>query len=198
MELTTYNRFACIIHIAVKSKNISLCDYITDTNYRDICYSSVAESKRDINLCNYISNEKEVRECKARTTSFKAIDTLDMDLCLKVNVSEYQNLCFGYIVDYYGAYYCNNFDNKELKDKCLSVFFFNIASRLKNQSYCDQIPLQTYKRVCQIRMETPSDEWHKIDSDKDGLDDANELFVGTDPFDPDTDDDGIPDLYDLE
>lgn len=195
---SNHHKVQCVISVAKKLNNVTNCDYILNKTMRDICYSTVAEWNRNKTLCLKKLENHEAQECVDRITSFNATDNLDMTSCLTIKTTEYKNLCFENIINHYGLDYCYNLSYFKDASKCLSMILFRTAIMKKNISMCKTIPLENYKKVCEIRLNNPNKKLSELDSDNDGLDDSNELFIGTDPFNNDTDGDGIIDRYDFE
>ena len=62
--------------------------------------------------------------------------------------------------------------------------------------YCE-IPQNQRNDNYTLSQGTPSEDWNSADCDNDGQTNAEEITLGSDPYDEDTDNDGINDLQDL-
>jgi len=187
-----HNKIRCIRWVAMREDH-AYCEYIEDEKQKEICYAECASWNEDVAICNYLEEGHEKDECAAVVKSTIATKNLDMNSCLNISVMEYQNLCFENIAQFYGIDYCE--DLGEFKDRCISVIYFNQAHLDRNISLCEEIPLYNYREVCKIRLSNWDTDPRLLDTDHDGIDNGNELFLGTDPFNLDTDGDGKIDSW---
>lgn len=187
----------CIKMLAVYRSVISdkLCLSIADRIKRGSCLDWAIIRNRDPKLCEkYFEGEPfEDQECKDRISAFELGEKGGKEAiyeCKEIKSLEYPNLCLW-----------KNFENKfndncddvpdEFRPYCVSYY---IARDANNETECLRIPMEDHKKFCLIKVKAGG--WGYIgdlDSDKDGVTDWNELFMGIDPYNPDTDGDGLLD-----
>jgi len=184
-------RNQCIYKMA-REREIGDCFKIADHHLQEICIQDIGIERREESFCDgFISEPHEYEECVDRIRAFKAGDDADFSQCVGIKTLEYQGLCIHNILKN-GDLTCYDIDNKELRDKCVSDMTYAFALEKK---YCERIPDPIYKKACFIKVANP-DQRH-IDSDGDGLYDNKELWFQTNPFDTDTDDDGLTDYEEI-
>ncbi len=188
-----------IKEVSYINKDETQCALITDHRIWELCISEIAKLKRNELICEIIPSSFEKKECKDRVLAFKIKDKAlnaknDKERaqiikeCEKVTMLEYGPLCHNQILSQID-YNCDIIEYGYAKDYCLST---KINYNDVNKSICDNIPLENYKKVCFKELENPKNYDYGInDSDNDGKSDSGELFYNIDPFNPDTDSDGL-------
>ncbi|MBW6441114.1 hypothetical protein K0B03_03730, partial [Patescibacteria group bacterium] len=190
-------RDECIKTLAVY-RNISndkLCFSIADKVQRLTCLDWAIISKRDPGLCEkyFVGEPFEEQECKDRISAFELGEKGGKEAifkCEEIKSLEYPNLCKWKNFETKFNNNCNDVP-EEFRDYCFSYY---IASDAKNETECANIPMEDHKKFCLLKVQAGG--WENIgylDSDSDGVTDWNELFMGLDPYNPDTDGDGLSD-----
>ncbi|MFZ2970819.1 MAG: hypothetical protein WA063_06745 [Minisyncoccia bacterium] len=187
----------CIKTLAVYRSQASykLCFSIADKIKRGSCLDWAIIRNRDPKLCEkYFEGEPfEDQECKDRISAFELGEKGGKEAiyeCKEIKSLEYPNLCLW-----------KNFENK-FNDNCDNVpdafrpycVSYYIARDANNETECLRIPMEDHKKFCLLKVRAGG--WQYIgdlDSDKDGVTDWNELFMGIDPYNPDYDKDGLLD-----
>lgn len=192
-------KYNCQHVVAKNAADSSLCAKIANEQTRSHCFSDVAIATKDITICEKNGQEiDEVRECMDRTLAFVIAEsgkTDDIDQCGRLETLEYENLCL-----------MNSFKNKfgdncdlvpeEFKNYCNTNKIINSNPAAED---CAKIVMGTardtnnYRNFCLKISQAGMQKAAQIDSDNDGLTDGNELFMKTDPNNPDTDGDAVAD-----
>ena len=116
----------------------------------------------------------------------------DIKLCYEVKTLEYPALCYDYMFGQ--GKDCTGLSKEEGKNICESMYFLG---RAKNKEDCYKIPLENHKRVCLKMIDEDKSTGH-LDSDNDGVSDGEELNYTTNPFNTDTDGDGLNDYEEIK
>lgn len=182
-------RWDCIYKIAKFTLDEKDCFLIEDEKIKDSCIMEVAVDKLDEKVCDYFSKHPfEKRECQDKVKAFRIIrKERKIEKCQEVKTLEYSTLCFRYFVTRV-IQDCSKLKGEQ-KLLCQSIIYKVRAQTVED---CKKIPLENYRKVCEITKKTGKSGL-EIDSDNDGKSDEGELFYNLDPFDPDTDDDGLLD-----
>ena len=197
-------RDQCIAHIIV-TRNLSpeKCNLIASPEIReDFCFRELA-SKRElkkegegVKICDYIKNMAKREECKGLAKALRNEQEKNLKGCYHIHVGEYRMHCFRIIFLHEGLEYCKKLENKWEKDLCESLNYLVKAMGKEDEKICKNIPLLDYKKVC-INVVMRKGKVSEVDSDKDRVDDINELIHELDPFNADSDGDGLKDGEEL-
>jgi|GEM_PF-5160168 len=192
----------CYSYIAGVILDSDICEEIKDKTEKEACvvrtainigvYENDMQKGRDV--CNkYFADEPfENQECKDKVMTFVIFRNIkDIKLCHEVRTLEYPALCYDYMFGQ--GYDCSGLSKEKGKDKCESMYFFNRAKSLED---CYKLPLADYRKVCLARIENKSTE--SMDSDNDKVTNGEELNYGINPFNSDTDDDGLDDYEEIK
>jgi hypothetical protein len=186
---TADNKEECIDKVyvdeALNNLSTALCGQVVNETTKQNCVTEIAVRKNDEKECEAQTDSGAKDFCMSLILSGKARETDDMDLCLKVPQESYRDSCFYAIVNKKASRdYCGSLG--DLKNKCLSAVISSEAFTKADFSLCEQIPDEASKESCLA-------ELGGVDSDNDGLTNAEEKQYGTDPQNPDTDGDGYKD-----
>ena len=183
-------REECIYRIARERKNIRDCERITDHKIKERCIGDVGIFQRDEKICDHFSNEPhEKQECIDRTKAFKYGDSGETNKCSEIQTLEYSGLCIQNAMKTSGQK-CKDLATEELRKECGALLMYPLADTIEE---CENLPLENYKKVCLIQIKNPDKKYYEIDSDEDKIEDKLELWIQTDPFNSDTDGDGLTD-----
>ncbi len=183
-------------------KQAQNCQKIADKKIRDICIVTAAVDSLDRKVCEYFFADEpfEKKECLDKVKAFDIIKNAkdpykDIKKCAEVKTLEYGTICFRALLKKI-KYDCNALEGMQ-KQMCQSLVLKRNAKTLED---CQKIPLKSYRKVC-IRIIETGKSGFALDSDNDGKSDEGELFYNLDPFNPDTDGDGLLDgqeIFDYE
>ncbi len=198
----------CIFHIVKQRVDeegvIKLCHRLASYKKRESCFSVVSISREkgfDEDIREEMADAPfEVKEVEDRTAAYRARrkavaaktteEILDaLKECRPGMALEYGSLCLKGVLHEL-RYQCELIQDARIKNYCISQRIFNRPTR--TQSDCQRMPLEDFRKVCLAEIKTGISRF-EADSDNDGKSDAGELFFATDPFNPDTDGDGIGD-----
>ncbi|MCK4355242.1 hypothetical protein KAW43_02785 [Candidatus Parcubacteria bacterium] len=197
LDITTLEvRDDCLLNFAYSILlNDNLCFAISDPQKRHLCVDRIIITNRDKNACKkHFGDEPfECQECMDRISAFNIGEDKNPEKiyeCQKIKSLEYPRLCLW-------MSFKNTFkDNCELvplefRPYCIAYYTIHSAS---TKEHCSAIALEQYKDFCLAKVEAGG--WRgvaSLDSDNDGITDWNDLFMGLDPKNPDTDGDGLSD-----
>jgi len=204
----------CIIGIAkqrTKEKDaINLCSRIAIHSNKIECLSILSiyrPNSLENNISEMFSDEPfEQKEFKDRTLAFQATRMAQssennteaigaINMCRSDLALEYGPLCLKGTLKFIN-YNCDLLDAGFKKDFCISQKIFN-EKDIRTIEDCNNMPLMNYRKVCLREIETGISRF-KMDSDNDGKSDMGELNYTSDPFNPDTDGDGLLDGEETE
>lgn len=188
-----YSREYCYGRVAWDKNNITDCNLINDESLKNQCISDMALKNLDKTICANLREEGEKKECEAVTDAFIIEQKYqEIQKCFTIpKVKEYRHHCILTLVQRKGPAICDDLQADE-KSECLSTYLLFLGITQNNKEICKKIILDNYKKVC-FNMINFKRAQSELDSDSDGLDDLNEIRNGTDPFNPDTDADELPD-----
>ena len=189
----------CIIQLAVLYKNSKNCERIADKKMSESCTKNVGIGLRRIDFCDQYNGEPhEKQECVDRVYAFIYGDVGQINKCSTIQTLEYSGLCEMNSIRTSGKT-CDDIENEQDRNECYSAEDI-YSNKIKKKEDCEILKDDLYKRVCIDRFE----KWAGIDdityhdSDGDGLWNSNELWFKTDPYNPDTDGDGLTDYEELK
>jgi hypothetical protein len=190
-------RTECLLNNIVTFKlSVERCNVIADIGARDNCFRELAVKREETAICNNIEGELPREECEGITQAVIYEKEKNLKGCYEIEVSEYGNHCFRTIFNQEGLDFCEKLESGNEKEYCLSENLLTLAIQEKNPKKCEEIPWEKYKKVCLNITTSPLNIW-EVDSDKDKVDDRNELAYRLDPFNPDSDGDGLTDGEEL-
>lgn len=184
-------RQQCIFELANQNTDSRECKRIAFKKMRESCLEVKSLERLDNKYCDEIdSNEKyEIQECRDRLAAFKAEKTADIDSCTNIKTLEYNNLCMQK-AGRQGAV-CSSIKNAEQRELCNSIVLY---SKAKTNLDCEAIKTESYRKVCLSAIANIDNKEYRFDDDSDGLNNTQELWISTDPFKADTDNDGLSDF----
>ncbi len=183
----------CMNRVADNLKDVDLCLKIPDIKKKETCVSDVAIASRDPSICATVFSESfELKECQDVATSFAIASSGkkdDIKECAKLGTEEYAHLC---LLNSFGSKYGGDCSKVpvEFRQYCIDEDAMITAKEAKD---CDVVVNPDYKDLCLKVAELGLMEARRIDTDKDGIADGNELFMNLDPKNPDTDGDRLGD-----
>jgi hypothetical protein len=177
-----------------------ICDVVEEG--RGSCLSDVSIAKKDPSICDLLDEDEkyELQECKDRTMAFILAEDGNKETlgkCTELKTLEYSKLCLE-------NSYANKFDGdcsqvpEAYRNYCLAISIIQGGKNTKIED-CAKISLDNpqetlnYQEFCNKVVQLGFFAAIGVDSDNDGISDGNELFMNTDPYNPDTDGDGLSD-----
>lgn len=132
------------------SSNASSCERMSDIR-RDDCFMQMAELKNDSSLCMRINFSYERDNCISKI----AVASDRPGLCELISLNVSKNMCKNEIfedlavknrdVSFCKLLIAENGSNQDMADTCM----FNLAKKLNDTSYCNQIVNVFSKELCQ-------------------------------------------------
>lgn len=175
-------------------KEAEKCQMIENKKLKEQCILQAAVDSLNKEVCKHFFEDEpfEKKECLDKVKAFNIIRNTqdpyrDIKKCKEVKTLEYGTLCFRALLEKIN-YDCQSLEELQ-KQMCQSLVFKREA---KTKEDCQKIPLENYRKVCERIVETGKSGFD-LDSDNDGKSDEGELFYNLDPFNPDTDGDGLLD-----
>ncbi|MCK4540517.1 hypothetical protein KAU09_05190 [Candidatus Parcubacteria bacterium] len=192
-------QYYCVMKFVRRDNDIEICEAISEHHWKEACVHYIAFIMNKPELCEY-DKEKEVnmyeferKECMGPLLAYNYAAVGDVEACKKIDILEYSNLCFERIINNFDRD-CTKFKKKEDQITCENIILYETALDTKNIALCNLIINETRKKVCINFITIGPDS----DADNDGLFDHKELWFNTDPFNSDTDGDGISDGDELK
>jgi len=191
----------CFGTLAVDLNDLTICQFIKEALWKSLCYRDLARKNKDKSICENEKNPFLKKKCYALTELAIVLEEKNPKRCLDVpDVSDARNVCiwtFVALKEKDGLKICQEIPPGVDQDRCFSWYYLNQGLQEKNKEFCEKIILEDFKKVCLVFLkeiqEGKLSENYYLDSDKDRIDDLNELGLNTSPFDPDTDKDGLSD-----
>ena len=192
-QVSPYSYKENIIRAAIEQKTAESCSRLLFGEDKFDCVFRVAIANRSEELCVELKGSTREKECYDYIQLEKVKLEKNLQSCLNLDLNkETQMACLiNYFSDKFDINICNNsFNNDEdYKLLCESIINHNIAIKEKDIKMCDKIELENYKVDCLIILNN-----QPKDSDGDGIKDSLELMYDTNPYDKDTDKDGLTDF----
>jgi len=189
----SYKKDYCLFTISKMQFNVKYCEPIEEDRIKELCIIETGIVSSDDSVCDeYFPNNPFLRKkCKDKVKAFDIIwNKKDIKLCQEIRLLEYGPLCYSYHLAMGQS--CDVLENDEEKEVCQCKM---ILTSLPNEKDCQKIISENCERVCLIMVQNNGD--HDIDSDNDGKSNFEELNYKIDPFNPDTDNDGLIDGEEL-
>lgn len=180
-------------------KDYEMCKRIPLKSAAGKCEEDIAMSINDRKFCEKIEDDPEEKlECNDRITaismSYQTFDPKkDKDpilACQNLKTLEYEYLCEINAVKI-GSAGCSALTDQGKKQTCIDRSKYSSAKKLSD---CDTIADARFKGVCQSIFKNSGNKDYKFDDDSDGLKNDVELWINTDPFKADSDNDGLSDF----
>lgn len=190
----------CRLAVARNLGDEKLCEIMGSKFGKTRCLSIVGIVKKDTAVCDLFGDGEpyEKQECVDRVMAFIIAEDGDKETiskCADLKTLEYEKLCL-----------MNSYENKfggdcaavpqAFRQYCLAQA---IISGDPNFDDCNEIDMKNdrdtnnYRNFCYKVAQMGHIEAAKVDSDGDGVNDANELFMNLDPYNADVDGDGLTD-----
>jgi len=194
LDLTdNYKRDRCLFIISKTQFNVEYCELVKKDRTRELCIIETGIASSDGSVCDeYFSDNPFLRKkCKDKVKVFDIIwNKEDIRLCQEIRLLEYGPLCYSYHLA--AGQSCDVLEDDEEKKVCQCKM---ILTSSPNEEGCRKIISEDCKKVCLIMVRNNGD--YDIDSDNDGKSNFEELNYRIDPFNPDTDNDGLMDGEEL-
>ncbi|MEI8360971.1 MAG: thrombospondin type 3 repeat-containing protein [bacterium] len=170
---------------AVLANRIDECNKVVVAADKNSCINSVASYVTDEKMCDLVSDKKLASDCASNIVLKKIISSSTPERCNDLT-SPYIETC----MDTFSVNFKKTTDCKIFKDskKCQNIVAHTLAINSRDLKSCDKITDADLRNHCQTVINALP-----LDSDKDGLSNAQEKSIGTDPFKADTDNDGVSD-----
>ena len=172
-------------------------DYCRDLSGEsfDSCIILAVLTSAEVSDCDAVQDEEKKRQCKDGGLSATPAEERSFELCAQYSQPHIQERCeFQWILEHILIGDC--------EDPAITAELCEIGSTIawaedgQDPTRCESIEDDTWREWCE-QVATPDEEDEttdtSIDSDSDGLTDAEEIQYGTDPADADSDDDGYSD-----
>ncbi len=179
----------CLFVIAKTQFKVEYCEKIKNDRRRQLCIIETGIAGHDSSVCDkYFPSTPFLRKkCKDKVKVFNIIfNRKDIKLCQEIRLLEYGPLCYSYLL--HEGQSCDVLEDNKEKLICQGG---DVITTAKNEEDCQKAILETYKKACMIMVSNGGN--HDIDSDNDGKSNFEELNYRINPFNPDTDGDGLKD-----
>lgn len=186
-------RIDCMQYIARNKRSVDLCLQIPNDKKKEVCITDIAISSKDPAIClTAFSESFERRECMDVTNAFKISESGradDIKECEKLETKEYANLC---LIQSYDTKYGSECEKvpEQFRQHCIDNKAMQSA---RKEEDCNVVSDPNYKDLCLKIAKYGITEAGEFDSDRDGINDGNEIFMKTEPKNSDTDGDGLGD-----
>ncbi len=184
-----YQKDRCLFTISKTQSNAEYCESIEEARTRELCIIETGIASGNDKVCDeYFMDTPFLRKkCKDKVRVFDIIwNKKDIRLCQEIRLLEYGPLCYSYFLQ--EGQSCDVLEDSGEKEVCQCKMIITSA---QNEEDCQKIILENCKKVCLTMIQNNGD--HNIDSDNDGKSNFEELNYRIDPFNPDTDGDGLMD-----
>jgi|GEM_PF-6541123 len=192
---------------AINNLDQQACAEIRDDEVADGCYREVAIALKNSQICASITSMETKVSCFDAINLPRVIESGKIEWCeSQIQGPGKKKICLREFIGS-GGYldWCNALSG-DLKIYCQSIVIFNQAVNQKDNKLCVNIGDADYEKRCEFFTSlsdeeeitknvnsTPEPDLSTVDSDGDGLSDADEIKYKTDPNNPDTDGDGYKD-----
>ena len=172
----------CIKHIALEKISLDICDLIQSNITKQECANELllkkAQEEKNLIFCNQLDDKYLLKTCVFKVLeqdiALKECQKLDLKNELKTD---------------------ENLNEVELRYECENMIMYREGLNAKNISTCEAIEWPYYRAKCLAGIKNIG---LNSDLDQDGLSFLDEIYEGTDPNNPDTDQDGYLDGAEVE
>lgn len=177
---------------SVPAGNTEECEKEKDAGKKNLCYFSLAIYDNKIEFCDKILNDENLfAECKDSLKYNEIILSGDVYRCKELAESK-QDACQNeFFRSWKDINSCTGLDG-ELKTNCNDIINHKKAYQEGDEKICDSIGNEVLKSDCLGAVSKK-----EKDADNDGIDNSDEKSYGTDLFKADTDDDGLNDYDEI-
>lgn len=186
-------RQAELTEVAERYASSQTCEQLASEEARDNCYWGIARSVNDPAVCSSITDQVSSIRCADGVYEQLAIELNDRSVCLSIQDEEKRTRCERLLSDPLTSAQCVREEGSTL---CDDLALFEKAQEEKSRDSCDTIVDEGLRDDClEWVFTTLSEEGDQsqVDTDDDGLTDAEEATYMSDPENPDTDGDGYQD-----
>jgi hypothetical protein len=158
---------------------------------RENCVRLVVQQAGKDTACKRLDGEARDR-CKGDIVLVRALEKLNTDLCGDIVNERDRNACVEAVVSQQRAErICDTKDGAD--EECATLLIYREAVETGNRKICEQITAEETQQACKQAVKERNDALEGTDADHDGLAWEDEIELGTDPNNPDTDGDGYVD-----
>lgn len=174
---------------AVAGHQAEACEKIEKIELKDGCFDTIARELGEIKICERISFQAAKDSCMGSILFAQAKESKDISLCAGIVSERFKNACYVFVFNAVGTLdFCK--DAGDRSAECVATVAFRDAIAAADPALCAPIAEAEARTSCEADV---SNLQTNLDSDKDGLTDAEETQYGTDKNNPDTDGDGYKD-----
>ena len=158
----------------------------------DACWWEQIEKTLDKSFCQYLSSASQEAKCFAYVQRVSYEKEMAFDKCANLKELKEQDICYVNILKLNNSDFCDTVQQKQL---CEDHFIWQNA---KNMEDCDIIKRKDWQQECLSTFGDTAAHYAGLDLDGDGLTNAEEAELGTNPKKADTDGDGYNDGEEVE
>lgn len=167
------------------------CELHDTDQERDNCYWLLALDTQNTGHCGSIVEDESRMQCADGINQTLARQTGDSEYCDRIMNDERKQFCTDWLSQQAIDEECKNGSQRE---ECAAYQAIELAVESGTTSACDGLEESDYETcVDAVGSSGGQADTSEVDSDNDGLTDAEEELYGTDPTNPDTDNDGYSD-----
>ena len=185
--------------LAQTNASSQVCDLLETQAQKENCYWELAKTTYDPASCAFLSEEESQTRCQDGVFLAQAKAAGNAQACASISTASAKTRCEQLFAPALTSEAC--LTSGEEISVCDDLKQFETAIAEQDVSYCDDILDESKRDTCKdyfgsVAFETSSQT--ELDTDQDGLSDADESTYGTDPNNPDTDGDGYLDGPEVE
>ncbi len=176
--------------LAGTSGSVELCEALEGNDY-DPCVVGAAREQGKPEWCDTLKNRDRIPSCKDGVYLALARANLDRFSCEKISSEDMKTGCLYVVLGPVTSVNCLERGLPEELCRAYPVIETAVASH--DPAKCASLTDETARFTCLDLVGPTGEAGESLDSDGDGLSDADEARYGTDPDNPDTDGDGFND-----
>lgn len=162
---------------------------------RDLCLEQTALSQINSEICQKIDDTILKSDCFTNVNLMSAVENKDLAACGKLDDLMLAKTCLNRIIEKnQEKSNCELLSQPDLINFCLSERFGWLARKNNDATLCEKIPDGIREAGCLSELKQID---LYSDADKDGLNFSQEIINGTDPNNPDTNNNGIKDAEEV-